>query len=540
MTQRPALILGLILVCACQSDPKNDPETTGKGQAIKAAPKPAEKPAKSALANKPRRATPKKTSPKARRRVPVKKNPAKKAPVKKAPAKKAPVKKTSVKAKPFAKPSAKPSPKPVAKTDKPKKDAGTARTKPLNAGTQKAEPKPKKAPAERENKDPDEANEDPRLPILRGLLSQKERRIANLLRELAAARDRAHKAELAAKIAIDDMASHKRELLELRKEVAKARAGLPLEDKGEGGETRLVTKDKRYAPGGVLDPSMVVARINGQPVTAGEFMHRLYYNYALDYYDSFLRVKMVDQEAQRLNITVEDKERIAWAARNLARLSSNAGGDRKFRKRLKGEGKSVELVEALLRSNAGYALKVQKIIQHRRQLKGGMAVVEALAQHEYKKRYPNAVRASHIFWATKAKLGTPEYRKIFGEVEAVDSEIRAGKSFATMARRYSQDEATRARGGRLGVVTKDKYKDLPALNSTLFSLKVGTMTITKSKEGFHLVKVTEVVPPEMTWKQARPGLVRELTSQGPTRQETDRLLLELQKRAEVKRLLKLR
>lgn len=420
---------------------------------------------------------------------------------------------------------------PAPKTTPPKEDPKKPAAKP-----DKKEPKAKVEDSSTDVVKKDDDARDAKIKILQGLNSQRERRIAGLLRELAAAKNTADAERLLGARALEALAKSKKENIQLKRELAKARAGLP----SKAPKTSKENQDERFLPGGDLDPNEVVARVNGETVSRGDLFFRLYYNYALDYFSSFLRIKMVEQEAARLKIKVSEQECIVWASRQMVTLSSQNGGDKKFAERLKKEGKSLELIEAVLRVNAEYGLLVQKIVELRRQTPEGRGALEKQARQEYQRSYPPSIVASHIYWRVKGKPGTADWKKAYANAQEVKKKILAGADFGEMARKHSQDEETAKSGGSLGMLERKKYESLPVFNNALFNLKVNQAQIVSSKVGIHIIKVTEIVPPSLSWPQAKAKIFRDLTAAGPTRSEMDQLLNSLQKKSTVKRLLKLR
>ncbi|MDF1662214.1 MAG: peptidylprolyl isomerase [Planctomycetota bacterium] len=435
---------------------------------------------------------------------------------------------------------------PVKKAPAPKiKPKATPKKEPVTGDPKKAttEPPTKKATPKKAADDgqvdvvkKDDDQRDAKIKILQGLNTQRERRIAGLLRELAATKNTADAERLLGARALEALAKSKKENIQLKRELAKARAGLPsTAPKASNGN-----QDERFLPGGDLDPNEVVARVNGEAVSRGDLFFRLYYNYALDYFDAFLRIKMVEQEAARLKIKVSEQECIVWASRQMVTLSSQNGGDKKFAERLKKEGKSLELIEAVLRVNAEYGLLVQKIVELRRQTPEGQSALEKQARQEYDRKYTPSIVASHIYWRVNAKPGTPEWKKAYSKAQEVKKKILAGAKFDEMAKKHSQDEETAKSGGSLGMLDREKYKSLPVFNNALFNLKVNQAQIVSSKVGIHIIKVTQIVPPSLSWSQAKAKIFRDMTAAGPTRGEMDQLLNSLQKKSTMKRLLKLR
>jgi parvulin-like peptidyl-prolyl isomerase len=88
------------------------------------------------------------------------------------------------------------------------------------------------------------------------------------------------------------------------------------------------------------------------------------------------------------------------------------------------------------------------------------------------------VRASHVLVAANNK-------KL---AEKVFHMARAGDNFARLAKKYSTDKASAAKGGDLGYFAKGTM--VPAFGNAAFAMKVGQIRLVKSQFGWHIIKVT--------------------------------------------------
>jgi len=85
--------------------------------------------------------------------------------------------------------------------------------------------------------------------------------------------------------------------------------------------------------------------------------------------------------------------------------------------------------------------------------------------------------------------------------DAVRQQLVAGKDFATLAKQYSQDEASKANGGDLGWFPKGVMD--PNFETVAFQLKIGEISqVVQTQFGFHIIKVLEhdnsrPLPPEV-------------------------------------------
>jgi hypothetical protein len=88
------------------------------------------------------------------------------------------------------------------------------------------------------------------------------------------------------------------------------------------------------------------------------------------------------------------------------------------------------------------------------------------------------VRASHILLpANKKKLA-----------EQVLAKAKAGQNFAKLAKKYSTDKTSAAKGGDLGYFAKGQM--VPAFNNAVFSMKPGEIRMVKSQFGWHIIRLT--------------------------------------------------
>lgn len=99
--------------------------------------------------------------------------------------------------------------------------------------------------------------------------------------------------------------------------------------------------------------------------------------------------------------------------------------------------------------------------------------VQATVGHEETK-----VRASHILLpATQKALAEKLYK------EAV-----AGADFAALARKYSTDKGSAAKGGDVGYFGKGQM--VPQFQNAAFAMKPGQIRLVQSQYGWHIIKVT--------------------------------------------------
>ncbi|WP_390891635.1 peptidylprolyl isomerase [Prevotella aurantiaca] len=121
------------------------------------------------------------------------------------------------------------------------------------------------------------------------------------------------------------------------------------------------------------------------------------------------------------------------------------------------------------------------------------ADVEAEAQKIYKEtrdRIENSgglVRCAHILLALNQKATDSEQEKIANRADSIYNVLKKGGNFAELAKKFSEDPGSAARGGELPLITKGQT--VPAFENALFSMKAGEISHPiLSPFGYHIIK----------------------------------------------------
>ncbi|MDR2709400.1 MAG: SurA N-terminal domain-containing protein [Elusimicrobiota bacterium] len=107
------------------------------------------------------------------------------------------------------------------------------------------------------------------------------------------------------------------------------------------------------------------------------------------------------------------------------------------------------------------------------------------------------VRWKLVFVALPPNATPDQQREANARIKDIKDALRKGTAFAQVAAQYSQEDASRQRGGDMGVVLKgDLAQSYPAVDKALFSLGVGKYTTEpiKTDAGYFFVKVEEKEP----------------------------------------------
>jgi peptidyl-prolyl cis-trans isomerase D len=99
---------------------------------------------------------------------------------------------------------------------------------------------------------------------------------------------------------------------------------------------------------------------------------------------------------------------------------------------------------------------------------------------------PEQVRASHILLKTEGK----DDAAVKKQADDLLAKAKAGADFAKLATQYSEDEASKVKGGDLDFFPKGQM--VPEFDKVAFSLKPGEISdLVKSQYGYHIIKVTD-------------------------------------------------
>lgn len=103
------------------------------------------------------------------------------------------------------------------------------------------------------------------------------------------------------------------------------------------------------------------------------------------------------------------------------------------------------------------------------------------------------IRASHIMAGFTSETGSTDTAAAKMRIDSVYNMLKAGKDFAELARKYSNDSGAKENGGDLGFF--ERRKMIKEFDEAAFNLKVGEFSnIIKTQYGFHIIKVTDQKP----------------------------------------------
>jgi parvulin-like peptidyl-prolyl isomerase len=166
---------------------------------------------------------------------------------------------------------------------------------------------------------------------------------------------------------------------------------------------------------------------------------------------------------------------------------------------------------------------------------------------------PDMVRFKHIFIDTRNLADKQEKDKALQRAEEIGRELKNGAAFDELVVKYSDDKASRYKGGDFGYLRRDDQARKQLLGKDFFEapfrMKVNESSgVLQSNIGYHIIRITEKIPfrllamddpvPPSNATTVRQEISAQLTlkKQGELYQQvlTD-LLSELKKKAEIKK-----
>jgi len=114
---------------------------------------------------------------------------------------------------------------------------------------------------------------------------------------------------------------------------------------------------------------------------------------------------------------------------------------------------------------------------------------------EMYERQQEDVRLSHILIKVRERDPNKKKEEAIKKLLNIKQQLREGKSFAALAKEYSQDTNSKSRGGDMGYVTASLPNGFYNLENVMYGLDVNEVSEPiQTKLGYHLVKITDKRP----------------------------------------------
>ena len=231
--------------------------------------------------------------------------------------------------------------------------------------------------------------------------------------------------------------------------------------------------------------------------------------------DKMIDELLVRKEAREMNIEVTSDE-IDRAVENMAR--ENGIDVETLKKAIKAQGMDIPSYRNKLR-NQILRYKVLNLRVRRR-----VKISDAEARQYYNNqvrdvRATGSFEGAHILFRVDPNARAVEAAKSRKRAEEILARLRAGEDFATLAKQYSEDEATRKYGGSLGVQNPGTIP--PTLEHAFFDLEAGEIAgPIRTSAGFHIIKlVNREALGVQPFSEVKDKIVGQLTQEEMLRQE---------------------
>ncbi len=162
-------------------------------------------------------------------------------------------------------------------------------------------------------------------------------------------------------------------------------------------------------------------------------------------------------------------------------------------------------------------------------LRDRVTVTEADARQRYTEsiaqyQQPEQIRASHILLKTEGK----DEAAVRAQADAVLAKVKGGADFAALAAQYSEDEASKAKGGDLDFFGRNAM--VKEFEEAAFALEPGqTTNLVKTPYGFHIIRVTGKRPAATQPFEAVSVQIQDQVKWERAQQEVQRLVETLEK-----------
>ena len=129
--------------------------------------------------------------------------------------------------------------------------------------------------------------------------------------------------------------------------------------------------------------------------------------------------------------------------------------------------------------------------------------------HRQDYQHPERLQVAHILWKTQCPCEESEKRT---QAEAALKELRAGADFAELARKYSEDPGSAAKGGALGQWTIRGTLVKPFEDAAFALPEPGALSdVVKTEYGYHIIKLLAREPATtLPFEEVKDRIVEEL------------------------------
>jgi peptidyl-prolyl cis-trans isomerase D len=117
-------------------------------------------------------------------------------------------------------------------------------------------------------------------------------------------------------------------------------------------------------------------------------------------------------------------------------------------------------------------------------------VADYIKDHGEEFTRPMVIQVRQLLLNLPPKATAAERRRLETRAQELLRRVKMGEDFASLAQQFSQDEASKHKGGDLGAVKRGQFP--PEWDKVAFSLKRGEADLARTPQGIHLLLLEEV------------------------------------------------
>ncbi len=276
--------------------------------------------------------------------------------------------------------------------------------------------------------------------------------------------------------------------------------------------------------------------------------------------DTMIGEMLINQAAEKEHINVTEAE--IQARLNIAKKSGGVGlrlnrplTDEELKSLVRQSGISWELYQKEIRKvilEQKYIMMKKKNMFSQIKEPTGQEIEDFYNENKTLFVSPEMVRFQHIFIDTRSLRTQAERDKARIRAEEISKELVNGASFDDLVIKYSDDKASRYKGGDFGYLRRDDAARRQLLGRNffdkVFKMKVGEVSgVLKSNIGYHIVRIikkipfkllslNDKIPPQnrVTVRQQIKATLYQNKQAGMFRKAMYAVITELKKKADVK------
>lgn len=224
-------------------------------------------------------------------------------------------------------------------------------------------------------------------------------------------------------------------------------------------------------PEAALDPTEIVARVNGEPITRDELARELIEMYGKTHLDEMISRRLVEQACRAHNVEVTPAELNAELDEFLKR---NKLRKREFEEQIL--SRQGVTLQRYMRDTIWPKLALLKLVR----AKGGVQATEEDLQKAWAANFGEKVEVRMLLIHERRRA-----EEIWKQIQDAPNPEEREKLFEDLARRFSIDEATRPYGGRAAPIGRNTTD--PAIEEAAFRLQPGELSSILQTAGGHLL-----------------------------------------------------